>query len=113
MKKILIFLPIFLVTLLFVTLIYYSETLPKGPEFYIFILLNIIATLLIRKNEVISRIGGIVFGLMSGIHMWMLSLSNWKLDIELYIGVLFIILYLLIGLIFLYSDYKVKLNSKE
>lgn len=113
MKKALIFLPIFLVALIFIALIYYSETLPKGPEFYIFILLNIIATLLIRKNEAISRIYGLVFGLMSGIHMWMLSLSNWKLDIELYIGVLFIILYLLIGLIFLYSAYKIKLNSKE
>ncbi len=113
MKKILIYLPLFLVALIFLTLIYYSETLPKGPELYIFILLNIIATLLIRENEVISRIGGIVFGLMSGIHMWMLSLSNWKLDIELYIGVLFIILYLLIGLFFLYSNYKMKLNSKE
>lgn len=108
MKKILIYLPLFLVTLLFVTLIYYSETLPKGPEFYIFILLNIIATLLIRKNEVISRIGGIVFGLMSGIYLWILSFSNWKLDIELYAGVLFIILYLLIGLYFLYSHYKTK-----
>lgn len=66
-----------------------------------------------QKNKVISRLGGIIFGLMSGIHMRMLSLLNWKLDIELYIGVLFIILYLLIGLIFLYSDYKIKLNSKE
>ncbi len=61
MKKALIFLPIILVALIFIALIYYSETLPKGPEFYIFILLNIIATLLIRKNEAISRIYGLVF----------------------------------------------------
>ena len=113
MKKTIAFLPIFLVALLFLSLIYYSETLPQGPELYIFILLNIIGTLLIRKNDVISRIGGIIFGLMSGIYMWVLSLSNWKVDIELYIGVLFIILYLLIGLFFLYSDYKRKLNRKH
>lgn len=112
MKKMIAFLPIFLVALLFVSLIYYSGTLPQGPELYIFILLNIIGTLLIRKNDVISRIGGIIFGLMSGIYMWVLSLSNWKLDIELHIGVLFIILYLLIGPFFLYSDYKMKLNRK-
>lgn len=113
MKKPIVFLPLLLTTLIFVTLTYYSETFPQGPELYIFILLNIIGTLLIRKNDVISRIGGIIFGLMSGIYMWVLSLSNWKVDIELYIGVLFIILYLLIGLFFLYSDYRMKLNRKQ
>lgn len=113
MKKTIIYLPLLLTTLLFVTIIYYAETLPQGPDIYIFILLNILATLLIRKNDVISRIGGIIFGLMSGIYMWMISISNWKTDIELYIGVLFIILYLLIGLFFLYSDYKMKLKAKR
>ena len=112
-KKTIVFLPLFLVALIYATTIYYSETLPKGPELYIFTLLNITATLFIRKNDVISRIGGIIFGLMSGGYMWILSLSNWKVDIELYIGVLFIILYLLIGLFFLYSDYKMKLNRKQ
>lgn len=108
-KKTIVFLPLFLVALIYATTIYYSETLPQGPELYIFTLLNITATLFIRKN----RIGGIIFGLMSGGYMWILSLSNWKVDIELYIGVLFIILYLLIGLFFLYSDYKMKLNRKQ
>ena len=113
MKKMIIFLPIFLVTLIFVTIIYYAETLPQGPDIYIFFLLNILAAFLMQKNEVKSRLGGIICGLMSGIYMWILSLSNWKVDIELYIGVFFIILYLLIGLFFLYSDYKMKLNRKE
>ena len=109
MKKMIIF----LVTLIFVTIIYYAETLPQGPDIYIFFLLNILAAFLMQKNEVKSRLGGIICGLMSGIYMWILSLSNWKVDIELYIGVFFIILYLLIGLFFLYSDYKMKLNRKE
>ena len=58
-------------------------------------------------------IGGIICGVMSGTYMWIISISNGKVDIELYIGVLFIILYLLIGLFFLYSNYKMKLNYKQ
>ena len=113
MKKTIIYLPLLLTTLLFVTIIYYAETLPQGPDIYIFILLNILAAFLTQKNEVKSRLGGIICGLIAGIYMCILSLSNWKMDIELYIGVLFIILYLLIGLFFLYSDYKMKLKSKQ
>lgn len=107
-KKILIFLP----TLILVTIIYYAETLPQGPDIYILVLLNILAAFLMQKNEVKSRLGGIICGIFAGIYMCILSLSNWKVDIELYIGVLFIILYLLIGLFFLYSDYKIKLKAK-
>lgn len=108
-KKILIFLP----TLILVTIIYYAETLPQGPDIYIFVLLNILAAFLTQKNEVKSRLGGIIYGLIAGIYMCILSLSNWKVDIELYIGVLFIILYLLIGLFFLYSNLKMKLKAKQ
>lgn len=107
-KKTIIFLPLLLTTLIFLTVIYYSENLPKEPDIYIFALLNILATLLIRNNKAISMGCGIIFGLMSGVYMWIISLSNWKLDIELYIGVLFIILYLFIGIYFLYSHYKMR-----